>query len=142
MINSKIIICLTKKNDFKNNTNIENERLSLLCNKFEIIHSKIDYKEILNYINKSKCLIDIVQNGQCGLSWRALEAMFYRKKLITNFKDIKEYDFYKKDNIFIIGEDDLNNIKNFVNTGYVDIPENIIKKYTIDGWIENFINFK
>ena len=75
-------------------------------------------------------------------SWRALEAMFYRKKLITNFKDIKEYDFYKKDNIFIIGEDDLNNIKNFVNTGYVDIPENIIKKYTIDGWIENFINFK
>lgn len=22
-----------------------------------------------------------------------LEAMFYRKKLITNFKDIKEYDF-------------------------------------------------
>lgn len=62
--------------------------------------------------------------------------------MITNFKDIKEYDFYKKDNIFIIGEDDLNNIKNFVNTGYVDIPENIIKKYTIDGWIENFINFK
>ena len=62
--------------------------------------------------------------------------------MITNFKDIKEYDFYIKDNIFIIGEDDLNNIKNFVNTGYVDISQNIIKKYTIDGWIENFINFK
>ena len=39
-------------------------------------------------------------------------------------------------------ESAVNNIKNFVNTGYVDIPENIIKKYTIDGWIENFINFK
>ena len=76
------------------------------------------------------------------MTWRPLEAMFYRKKLITNFKDIKEYDFYIKDNIFIIGEDDLNNIKNFVNTGYVDISQNIIKKYTIDGWIENFINFK
>lgn len=77
--------------------------------------------------------------------WIELESFrsnVLQKKLITNFKDIKEYDFYKKDNIFIIGEDDLNNIKNFVNTGYVDIPENIIKKYTIDGWIENFINFK
>ena len=102
----------------------------------------INYEQILKYIAESKCIIDIVQEGQGGLTWRPLEAMFYRKKMITNFKDIKEYDFYKKDNIFIIGEDDPSNIKNFVNTGYVDIPQNIIKKYTIDGWIENFINFK
>ena len=119
----------------------KDKEYSLLEQKF-LMEKGINYEQILKYIAESKCIIDIVQEGQEGLTWRPLEAMFYRKKLITNFKDIKEYDFYKKDNIFIIGEDDPSNIKNFVNTGYVDIPQNIIKKYTIDGWIENFINFK
>lgn len=140
-VNSKIIICLTKKDDFKNNTDIKSKDLNLLYNKFEIIFSKISYKEILRYINESRCLIDIVQCGQKGLTWRALEAIFYRKKLITNFKEIREYDFYKKENIFILGEDNINNIRDFIYSEYVDVPENIIKKYTIDGWIENFINF-
>ena len=116
----------------------KDKEYSLLEQNF-LMEKGINYEQILKYIDESKCIIDIIQEFQGTLTWRPLEAMFYRKKLITNFKDIKEYDFYKKDNIFIIGEDDPSNIKNFVNTGYVDIPQNIIKKYTIDGWIENFL---
>lgn len=104
-----------------------------------IMDKGISYEEMLDYVLQSKCIIDIVQINQGGLTWRPLEAMFYKKKLITNFKQIKEYDFYNKENIFILGEDDIHKIKKFINSKYIDVPKNIVRKYTIDGWIENFM---
>ena len=102
------------------------------------INHNIDYIKMLNYINKSKCIVDLVQKTQGGLTWRPLEAMFYKKKLITNFAQIIEYDFYNPKNIFIWGKDDINNIKEFIDSEYEDVPEEIVNKYTIDGWLNNF----
>lgn len=102
------------------------------------LERSLDYEEIINYVNKSKCIIDLCQIGQRGLTWRPLEAMFYRKKLITNFKDITEYDFYKKDNIFLLKENNLDLLYEFMKRPYKNIEKNIIYKYTSQGWWENF----
>ena len=107
-----------------------------------ILSNILPYSKIINYVNKSKCIVDIVQKEQGGLTWRPLEAMFYKKKLITNFEKIVEYDFYNPKNIFILGKDNIDNIKEFINSKYEDVPEKIINKYTINGWLNNFINFK
>ena len=98
------------------------------------------YSEMMKYANQSKCIIDIVQKGQGGITWRPLEAMFYKKKLLTNFIDIQSYDFYNKNNIFILGKDDLSKLDQFLKSDYIDIPEKIIKNYLAEGWINNFIN--
>lgn len=121
---------------------VKKEKLIDINTDINFITNNVDYIKILDYINKSKCIIDLVQKNQGGLTWRPLEAMFYKKKLITNFERIVEYDFYNPKNIFILGKDDISNIKEFINSKYEDVPENIINKYTIDGWLDNFVKFK
>lgn len=64
--------------------------------------------------------------------------MFYKKKLITNFIKIEEYDFYNKNNIFIIGKDNIECINDFLEKPYKDINEKIVNRYLPKGWIENF----
>lgn len=107
-----------------------------------ILLNMLPYKKIIEYLNQSKCIIDIVQEGQKGITWRPLEAMFYKKKLLTNYTDIYKYDFYNKNNIFILGKDDFTNIDIFINSTYENLPEKIINKYTAKGWLDNFINHK
>lgn len=133
--------------------NFDNEGLHFKCLLFPNntkLYSKEDekylsndmlaYKDVIRYEQSCKCILDLVQDGQMGLTWRPLEAMFYEKKLITNYKDIKRYDFYKKENIFIIGEDNWGRIKEFINSKYEDVSEKIIMKYEWNGWLKNIKN--
>lgn len=87
---------------------------------------------------QSRCFLEIVQKGQTDITWRAVEAQFYGRKLITNCYSIKNYDFYDPRNIFILGVDSFVNLKKFIETPFHKIDPNIINKYQFDGWIENF----
>ena len=100
----------------------------------------IDYSVNISNIMRSHCLVEIVQEGQAGLTLRSLEAMFMKKKLLTNNKDIKNMDFYSPSNVFVYGEDEIGNIGTFLNTPFVNVPEEIQYKYSMDCWISNFKN--
>lgn len=72
---------------------------------FIIPHSSdefISYEENLKYVARSRCLIDIYQCGQSGITRRPMEALFYNKKLITNNPEIRNFDFFHPNNIFIL----------------------------------------
>lgn len=99
---------------------------------------KISYEEILDYIAKSKCILDIVSKDQSGLTLRPLEALFFSKKLITNDKSISKRDFYHNDNIFILGVDNLSELPRFLEKEYHKIDESILLKYDIDVWFSRF----
>lgn len=99
--------------------------------------SPISYYEALKDISSSKAILDYVQEGQSGLTQRPMESIFYNKKLITNDRNIVKYDFYNKNNIFIIGMDDIDNINCFLNSPYEPISEEIIKKYDFGTWLKN-----
>ena len=45
---------------------------------------RISYQTYLQDIQCSNAILDIVGNDNWGLTWRPLEALFFRKKLITN----------------------------------------------------------
>ena len=98
----------------------------------------ITYKENLINIQKSRCIVDIVQNNQYDITLRPLEALAYRKKLITNNIHIKKYPFYNANNIFIINEDKTSDLDYFVNSTYVEIDEEIINQFDINTWVESF----
>jgi len=89
-------------------------------------------------IQKARCIIEIVQNGQKGSTLRPLEALACGKKLMTNNQFIKEYDFYLKENIFIIGEDDFFTIDTFIQTPFTPLPSAIVDKYDISSWLSNY----
>lgn len=99
-------------------------------------YPQISYEEIISEDMKCRAILDLVQDGQHGITWRPLEALFYKKKLITNFSEIKEYDFYRKENIFILGEDDIDCLREFIDKPYVEVPEEIVRQYTFNGWLE------
>ena len=125
-----------------------------LCNKIEnILHQMgfknlfihvsssndiIPYAENIKYVFQSKCIIDIVQPGQTGLTLRPLEALFYKKKLITTNIEIQNYDFYKQENIFIWGKDSISDLPAFLASPYKEVSNNIVLRYTINEWVKKF----
>jgi hypothetical protein len=103
--------------------------------KIEIIDEYLSLKEVKKIIAKSSVLIDIQRGNQIGLSFRVFEALGYQKKLITSNADIVNYDFYNKNNIWVVSETDFEIPTDFFDTKYQAIPENTVSKYRLNSWI-------
>lgn len=98
----------------------------------------LKYDKYLEIINSSNVIIDLVTQENYGLTLRPLESMFLQKKIITNYIQIKDYDFYDKNNVFIIGIDDENRLNDFIKSDFKQLNNEIMYKYTYDGWLDNF----
>lgn len=106
----------------------------------------LSYENVVKKIFESICLIEITKKGQIGLTLRALEALFFEKKLITDNKDIINYDFYNENNIFIIDFENLTNktikkIEEFLKKDYIQINEEILEKYTFEYWLKEICKY-
>lgn len=92
----------------------------------------------LEYLEKSlhaDCMVEILQHGQKGMTLRAVEALLYQKKLITNNSEILQADFFHPDNILLLGElnilsEDI--IKLFMSKPYHAVSQAIVQKYTTE----------
>lgn len=98
------------------------------------IEKFMSYKENLEYVKKSKCLLEIMQDGGNGYTLRTCEAIAFNKKIISNNYILKEAEFYNEKMIsyfncvkdinieFILSE----------NVGYLDrhyfSPKNLLEK--------------
>lgn len=102
--------------------------------------SRISYDEVLKYIASCKVIVDYVAEKQTGLTLRPLEAMFFKKKLITNDKSIENRDFYTKENIFILGIDDIDDLAEFINSPYKELERVIVNRYDFNSWLNRFAN--
>lgn len=54
----------------------------------------MSYKEALQYSFNSDLIVEIVREGQSGISLRTCEAILFNKKLLTNNEQIKNMPFY------------------------------------------------
>ena len=99
----------------------------------------LSYPDVIECIRNSEVLIDLVAEWQTGLTLRPLEAIFFKKKLITNMKNITSYDFYNKNNVFILGVDNMNDLFKFISSKYDDADNYIYtKEYSFNEWINRF----
>lgn len=113
------------------------ESQNLVCNFCLAKKNNIKYSDYIDDILCSRCIVDLVPDQECGLTLRPLEALFYDKKLITNYEDIVNYDFYNKNNIFIIGKDNIRELADFIKKPYKKNDGNIIKSYDYRNWLEH-----
>ena len=104
---------------------------------FDLYSSYMDYDKYREKMLSSKAVLDIAKEGQVGLTIRTMETLCYKKKIITNNLDIKNYDFYNSNNIFILGEDDIETLDDFLKKPYQAVAEEIIKKYNFVDWAKN-----
>ena len=131
--------------DLKTNFHIVNSQLE---NKNPNITYKksISYKENIKNVVKTKVLIDIPITGQKGLTLRVLEALYYKRKLISFNSELENQSFYNKNNILILEERDLeskdikNRIKEFIDIPYFETKENKLarKFFSFEEWLLRF----
>lgn len=96
------------------------------------------YKDYLEKIKSSNVLCEINQENQLGLTVRALEALFFNKKLITNNVAVKEYDFYCPANILVLNEDTTEQeLAHFLAVPFEKVGEQIIRNYEVTSWVKN-----
>ncbi len=91
--------------------------------------------EVLDEYKKNKVILDLMRDGQEGLSFRVFEAMAFEKKLITDNPSILSYDFYDPQNILYIANDLEHLNESFFDTPYKRIPTELFRKYTLDNWL-------
>lgn len=94
-------------------------------------------KEIIDIISKSSVVIDIEHPAQNGLTMRTIEMLGAKKKLITTNKNVKEYDFYHPENIFIMERENPIIDPDFFHIPYRQLDRDIYDKYSLSNWIKN-----
>lgn len=106
------------------------------------IDRPLSYDETLENIRNSKCLLEIVQSGQQGVTLRAMEALFFNKKLITDNAGIKKEEFYRPDNVYILDDPDQpwNSVREFIDSPPADIPAEIFEDHEIKTWINKLLS--
>ena len=103
-----------------------------------LTENRVSYDAVVEMIQQSHCLVEILQPGQSGMTERCMEALVYRKKLITNNQDVFSYDFYRKENIFVLGKDPIETIGSFLTSPMFHVDESVTRRFTYDAWIQRF----
>lgn len=102
-------------------------------------YKKMSYDETINFYLNCKSVIDIPLENQNGLTIRTFEVLSLKRKLITTNANIRHYEFYCQDNIFVIDSE-----FDKVDYKFFDTPFNeecgISCKYSIKNFINTIIN--
>ncbi len=69
-------------------------------------NTTLPYDVVLDHIQDSTCLLDVIQGDSTGLTIKVCEAVYFNKKLITTNKDVMNYDFYDERFIEVIDSAD------------------------------------
>jgi len=102
----------------------------------------ISYDSVIDYVSESKAILNIMLPNQNGATMRDYESIFIGVKLITNNKNIKNYDFYIENNVFILGERDISELKDFLSTPFIQINKEILRKHTIYAFVKEIVSSK
>ena len=111
-------------------------------NKIVFTRKRINHENLPEFYKRTKVILDLMRENQYGLSFRVFEAMALEKKIITDNEKIKNYDFYNPNNILVLDKDFSNITKDFFETPYQPLPEEIYKKYTLEKWVERVFNLE
>ncbi len=115
--------------------------LFFLKDKFSLLTNKqLDYQETIEIFSNSKAIIEIINKKQTVTTTRSIEAIGLETKVITTLQNIVEYDFYNKNNFFILNEHYKNeDLNNWLEIPYEEIDTKIKEKYSISNWAKTLI---
>lgn len=100
----------------------------------------LPYEHVLDYIGKTKAILHLIEGAQNGITLRIQESLIHKVKLITNDMSIVDYDFYNPNNIFILGKDNMSNLRDFLNSPYIDVDTCFFKYAYFDQMIDVIVS--
>ena len=99
----------------------------------------LNTQQMAELAKNTKVTLDVQFSSQAGLTIRTFESLASNTKLITTNPYVKKYDFYEYGNICVIDKDNPEIPSQFFETDYNEIPEDIVKKYSVDNWMRTMI---
>ncbi|MEZ8039733.1 lipopolysaccharide biosynthesis protein [Vibrio sp. 1F263] len=100
------------------------------------------YVEYLTVMLNTKCVLEIVLDGQTSDTMRVKEALYARKKIITNHAILYKHHLYSKDNFLIF--DSLNelasNIESFISSDFDESVFIKLEDYTVDSFYHKLLS--
>ena len=69
-------------------------------------NTPLSYNDVIKHVLKTSCILELLQENQNGSSLRAMEALVYEKKLISNNLSIKQERFFNSEQMLIINKPD------------------------------------
>lgn len=97
-------------------------------------------KRMEDVIVNSRIILDTAQSGQTGLPIRDIEALGAKKKLITTNEDIRNYDFYRDENIYIYNGKGFDFNSPFFVKSYKDLDGEVYNNYSLKRWLIRLLN--
>ena len=102
----------------------------------------ISFSQYLDIMKKAAILLDVKTTEHNGLSFRIFEALKYEKKLITDNKDIKQYDFYHPNNFYVVEDNNFEGFNEFLRSEYTPLAKEIKEKYSFSNWVKHALGFE
>lgn len=90
----------------------------------KFLHSPIKYSDVIENSYKSRCILELVGSSNRGITYRVLESIILKRKLVTNNIDLVNEDIFDKDNMFILGLHDIDSLSEFIKNPYKDNQNN------------------
>ncbi|MCD9854169.1 hypothetical protein LUD75_05610 [Epilithonimonas sp. JDS] len=104
-------------------------------------HRAISLEQNEKYASTAKAIIDFKMESHNGASFRVFECLQKEKKLVSNNYNLRKYDFYHPDNIFLTDFEDLNGLEEFLQKPYHKIDRKIVEKYGIKNWLNYALDY-
>jgi hypothetical protein len=104
----------------------------------ELLARSIDYQTNIDAINRSRCLLEITQANQSGLTVRCLEALFFGKKLITSNPAVKDLPCYDPARFFVVGQDDAHGLGAFLDAPLPALQRDLLLPHDFAHWVGQF----
>lgn len=97
----------------------------------------VPYRVVVEMMKQADILLDYSTDPEAGLSLRAMEALFWGKKLITNSISTLNSDFYHPGNIFVLGKDN-RTFEDFFLCSPHPVEAAIRDRYRLSNWLRRF----
>ena len=98
----------------------------------------IPYAANIAFARRAKVILELLQDTQSGPTMRAIEALFFGSKLITNNASIVDCEFYDPTRVFVIGRDREEDLPTFLDTPAAPASAALLRKHEIRTWLEQF----
>lgn len=104
---------------------------------------RLDYEDVVRLTKKSRAVLEILQEGQTGMSLRPMEAIFFGKKLITDNLAIQTEKFYDSRSVLVLDgketeKDFSDSLYRFVREDNGKFSPEYIDYYDFRNWLKRF----
>lgn len=139
------------RKNFLLNLKSQLEKYKIVCN-FKIVDNfrslfsrkysrEISYKYLCRLNKRTSAILDVVQEGQTGLTLRIMEGLLFDKKIVTTNAAIRmDKDFKDNPNIYVITKDNIKELYTFFKKPMVEYPNNLKAKYSFTNWLKRIDN--